>query len=51
MKFKDIYNIFKFIKNTESCIILRHDLQLECFGNCDDTMLKFNDEIMKISIK
>ena len=51
MNIKEIYNIIKFIRKSNSCLILRNDLQLGSFGYLDDTMLKFHDEIMKISIK
>ena len=50
MKIKELYNIFKYVKNSKSCLILRNDLQLEFFGETDAVMMKFNNEIMKISI-
>lgn len=51
MKIKEIYNIIKFIRKSKSCLILRNDLQLQSFGYMDDTMIKFHDSIMNISIK
>lgn len=51
MNIKEIYNIIKFIRKSNSCLILRNDLQLRSFGYLDDTMMKFHDCIMKTSIK
>lgn len=51
MNIKEIYNIIKFIRKSNSCLILRNDLQLGSFGYLDDTMMKFHDCIMKTSIK
>ena len=51
MKIKEIYNIIKFVRKSNSCLILRNDLQLSSFGDFDDTMMKFHDKIMHISIK
>lgn len=51
MGIKEIYNILKFLKNCKSCIILKDDLVMRQFGEYNETMLKFNDAIMHISIK
>ena len=51
MNIKEIYNIIKFIRKSNSCLIIRNDLQLGSFGYLDDTMMKFHDCIMKTSIK
>lgn len=51
MSIKELYNIFKFLRKTDSCIILRDDLLLSQFGKYSSTMLKFHDAIMNISIK
>ena len=51
MKIKELYNIFKFLRKSKSCLILKDDLELKPLGEIDDKMMNFNDEIMKISIK
>lgn len=51
MKVRDLFRVIKFLRNTDSCIILRDDLLLSQFGKYSDTMMKFNDAIMHISIK
>ena len=51
MRLKDFYNILKFLRKTESCIIVRHDLTLSTFGKTDDVMKMFKDSIMHIQVK
>lgn len=51
MNIKEIYNIIKFIRKSNSCLILRNDLWLSSFGDYDDTMMKYHDCIMKTSFK
>ncbi len=51
MKIKELFRIIKFIRKSNSCLILRNDLQLSSFGDFDDTMIKYHDSIMKTSFK
>lgn len=51
MKIKEIYKIFRFLRKSKSCLILKDDFQLGFFGETDEKMMKFNEEILKISIK
>ena len=51
MNIKEIFRIIKFLWKKKSCIVLDDNLELAQFGEYNDTMNRFNDRIMHISLK
>ena len=50
MNIKEIFKIIKFLKGNKSCIIVNSDLVVEEFGKPDQTMQRFIDKVMLISL-
>lgn len=49
MKIKELVEMLCFLRKCKSCIVLKDNLQLRMFGDYNETMLYFHNEIMKIS--
>ena len=51
MKVKDFFRILKFLRKTNTCLILKDDLELKMFGDYNEDMEKFHDVLMSVNIK
>lgn len=47
MKIKELFEIYKFIKKSKGCIILKDNLELRLFGEVSDKLMYFRDVIMQ----
>lgn len=50
MSIKEIFNIIKFIRKSDSCVILNGDLELRYFGKENKILQRFENQIMLISL-
>lgn len=50
MSIKEIFNIIKFIRKSDSCVILNGDLELRYFGKENKILQRFENRIMLISL-
>ena len=51
MNIVELIRAIRFLRKKKSCIIIDNGLILKTFGKVDETMYKFEDGIMSISLK